>query len=154
GKGRSNRTGQIRPRMTWRLLFLSAGEISFAQHMADGGKLRKAVQKLRLADIPADAGQGRGLFNELHELASGAALSAHLGKVIEAQNGPAGRAFLEWATAHADELRTRVQGLIDRFTDEWVPEAASWQVRSMGRRFALVAAAGELATLAGLTAWP
>jgi putative DNA primase/helicase len=154
GKARSTRTGQARPRLSWRLLFLSAGEISLAQHMAEGGKRSKAGQELRLADIPADAGQGRGLFNQLHELASGAALSAHLGKVIEAQHGTAGRAFLEWATLHADELRTMVRGLIDRYTDEWVPEAASGQVQRVGRRFALVAAAGELATTAGVTGWP
>ena len=69
----------------------------------------------------------------------------------------AGRAFLEWATLHADELRTMVRALIDRYTDEWVPEAASGQVQRVGRRFALVAAAGELATTAGgawtMSAW-
>lgn len=35
-----------------------------------------------------------------------------------------------------------------------VPEAASEQVRRVGTRFALVAAAGELATEAGITGWP
>ena len=36
GKSRSTRTGQTRQRLTWRLLFLSAGEIGLAAHMAEG----------------------------------------------------------------------------------------------------------------------
>jgi putative DNA primase/helicase len=154
GKARSTRSNQARPRLTWRLLFLSAGEISLSQHMAEGGKRSKAGQELRLADIPADAGQGRGLFNELHELDSGAALSAHLGKASDTHHGTAGRAFLDWCTQHVDALRDRVRQDIEHHTTQWVPECAGGQVQRVGRRFALVAAAGELATAAGVTGWP
>lgn len=154
GKARSTRTGQARARLTWRLLFLSAGEISLSQHMAEGGKRSKAGQELRMADVPADAGSGRGIFNELHHLPSGAALSAHLGKMAEAQHGTAGRAFLEWLVAHADTLRERTRAGIEQHAADWIPEAASGQVQRVGRRFALVAVAGELATEAGLTGWP
>src|SRR5450830_46968 len=62
GKQRSARTGSAKPRQSWRLLFLSAGEIGLAQHMADGGKKAKAGQEVRLVDVQADAGQGLGLF--------------------------------------------------------------------------------------------
>lgn len=154
GKARSTRTGQARPRLSWRLLFLSAGEISLSQHMAEGGKRSKAGQELRLADIPADAGCGRGLFNELHELESGAALSALLGKITEAHHGTAGRAWLDWMTQHVDKLRDRMKQDIERLTYMWVPESASGQVQRVACRFALVAAAGELATEAGITGWP
>jgi putative DNA primase/helicase len=154
GKARSTRSNQARPRLTWRLLFLSAGEISLSQHMAEGGKRSKAGQELRLADIPADAGQGRGLFNELHEVDSGAALSAHLGKASDTHHGTAGRAFLDWCTQHVDTLRDRVRQDIEHHTTQWVPECAGGQVQRVGRRFALVAAAGELATAAGVTGWP
>ncbi|MEY4767337.1 MAG: hypothetical protein RI907_4010 [Pseudomonadota bacterium] len=154
GKARSNRTGQARPCLTWRLLFLSAGEISLSQHMAEGGKRSKAGQELRLADIPADAGQGLGMFNQLHELASGAALSAHLAKATEAHHGTVGRAFLQWLADHVDELRRLVREGVERYAAEWVPEAASGQVQRVASRFAVVAVAGELATAAGLTGWP
>lgn len=154
GKARSTRTGQARARLTWRLLFLSAGEISLSQHMAEGGKRSKAGQELRMADVPADAGVGRGIFNELHHLPSGAALSAHLGKLAEAQHGTAGHAFLQWLVERADTLRERTRAGIEQHAADWIPEAASGQVQRVGRRFALVAVAGELATEAGLTGWP
>ncbi|MFY9511080.1 MAG: hypothetical protein WAQ05_08920 [Rubrivivax sp.] len=47
----------------------------------------------------------------------------------------------------------RLQTLTDRYRAEFVPEAASEQVRRVGSRFALVAAAGELAGEAGITGW-
>ena len=53
-------------RHEWRLLFLSAGEVGLAQHIRDAGKKSKAGQAVRLVDIPADAGQGHGIFDTLH----------------------------------------------------------------------------------------
>jgi len=153
GKARSTRTGQARPRQSWRLLFLSAGEISLSQHMAEGGKRSKAGQELRLADIPADAGMGLGLFNELHDQASSAAMSAQLSRACEVQHGTAGIAYLEWLMPQVDTLRDRVREGIDKYANEWIPDAASGQVQRVGRRFALVAVAGELATEAGITGW-
>jgi putative DNA primase/helicase len=43
---------------------------------------------------------------------------------------------------------------MDRIERQFVPELASGQVQRVGRRFALVAAAGEMATEAGITGWP
>ena len=153
-KARSTRTGQTRPRLTWRLLFLSAGEIGLAAHMAEGGKRTRAGQELRMADIPADAGAGYGVFEELHGHEHGAALAQYLSKASEAQHGTAGRAFLEWAVSHADTLRERMRAGIERLALQWIPELASGQVDRVARRFAVVAAAGELATEAGITGWP
>lgn len=153
-KARSTRTGQTRPRLSWRLLFLSAGEIGLAAHMAEGGKRTRAGQEIRMADVPAEAGAGRGIFEELHGQEHGAALALHLAKACEAQHGTAGRAFLEWAVSHADAARDRMRATVDRLVAQWVPEVASGQVDRVARRFAVVAAAGEMATEAGITGWP
>ena len=75
GKARASKNGAARSRHEWRLLFLSAGEIGLAQHIRDAGKKAKAGQTVRLVDIPADAGQGFGIFDTLHGFTSGAALS-------------------------------------------------------------------------------
>jgi len=153
-KARSTRTGQARPRLTWRLLFLSAGEVGLAAHMAQVGKRVRAGQDLRMAEVPADAGAGLGIFEELNGHENAAALAHHLSKACEWQHGTAGHAFLQWAVSHADVLRDRTTAAIDRLAGLWVPEGASGQVGRVARRFALVAAAGELATEAGITGWP
>ena len=93
-KNRATRTGGARDIATWRILFLSTGEISLADKIAESGKRARAGQSVRVVDIPADAGKGHGLFDTLHDFASGAALADHLRLAGEAHSGHAGRAFL------------------------------------------------------------
>ncbi len=154
GKARAGRNGGARPRLSWRLLWLSAGEIPLSQHMAEGGTRIRAGQELRMVDMPADAGVGLGLFDTVHDHEGGAALAQHLARVCESTHGAIGRAWLEWLVAHSDtwpkDLRADVEALALRF----VPDVADGQIKRAGRRFALVAAAGELATRQGLTGWP
>ncbi|MEY4751377.1 MAG: primase TraC [Pseudomonadota bacterium] len=154
GKARAGRNGGARPRLSWRLLWLSAGEIPLSQHMAEAGKRIRAGQELRMVDMPADAGAGLGLFETVHDSEGGAALSQHLAKACETTHGTLGRAWLEWLTAHAGEFHAGLRADVDRITADLVPETADGQVQRAGRRFALVAAAGELATRQGLTGWP
>lgn len=152
-KARSQRTGEPRPRLTWRLLFLSAGEVGLAAHMAEGGKKARAGQELRMCDIAAEVAPG-SIFETTHDHEGGAAFALYLTRATEANHGHAGRAWLQWCVDHADELRERVRAGIERLAAQWVGCGASGQVHRVGRRFALVAVAGELATDAGLTGWP
>ena len=55
---------------------------------------------------------------------------------------------------HTDGLARTVRERIDATAAELVPDAAVGQVWRVGRRFALAAVAGELATEAGITGWP
>jgi uncharacterized protein (DUF927 family) len=67
GKARANDRGQAgRQVQEWRLLFLSTGEKTLAQHMAEAHKELKAGMEVRLLAVPADAGKGMGLFEALH----------------------------------------------------------------------------------------
>lgn len=154
GKMRAGRTGAARPRLTWRLLFLSAGEIGLAEHMSEANKRTRAGQELRMIDLPADAGASLGAFEMLHGHETAGALAQHLTRATEATFGTAGRAWLEYLTAHTEGLTRDLRERIERAEAALVPEAALGQVQRVGRRFALVAVAGELASEAGLTGWP
>jgi putative DNA primase/helicase len=155
GKARANRTGGARPRQTWRVLFLSNGELGLADHMAEAGKRPRAGQELRLIDLPADAGAGLGLFDAVPADFEGpAAFARHLERAAELQHGTAGRAWLLHLVAHTEGLAQRLRERIEAAAAAMVPDAAAGQVQRVGRRFALVGAAGELATAAGLTGWP
>ena len=154
GKARATRTGTPRTRQAWRLLFLSAGELGLADHMAEGMKRTRTGQEVRMADIPADAGAGFGAFENLHTAANGAAFAKHV--TIQAQTvyGATGRAWLQWLTEHTDTLKASIKQASDALATRLIPANASGQVERVGARFALVGAAGELATQAGLTGWP
>lgn len=153
-KARATRNGAPRARLSWRLLFLSAGELGLADHMAEGMKRTRTGQEVRMADIPADAGMGLGAFENLHDFAGGAVFSSHLTREAQVCHGAPGRAFVEWACTHADSLPKRLRTAVQALAREWIPQGASGQVERVGARFALVGVAGELATEAGLTGWP
>lgn len=152
-KARATRAGTPRARLSWRLLFLSAGELGLADHMAEGMKRTRTGQEVRMADIPADAGAGMGAFEFLHGREGGADFARHLTGQAGSVYGTAGRAWLQWLTEHADTLKARIREAAGRLAGQIVPEAASGQVERVGARFALVGAAGEMATEAGLTGW-
>ncbi len=154
GKARASRTGTPRPRQAWRLLFLSAGELGLADHMAEGMKRTRVGQEVRMCDIPADAGAGLGAFENLHTASGGAAFAKHITGQAQTVYGATGRAWLEWLTAHADTLKASIRSAADALAATLIPKDSSGQVERVGARFALVGAAGELATQAGLTGWP
>lgn len=152
-KARATRGGAPRARLSWRLLFLSAGELGLAEHMAEGMKRARTGQEVRMADIPADAGAGMGAFENIHDHTSPAVFASHLTREAQTCHGAPGLAFIEWACTHWATLPRRLREGVQALTAQWTPEGASGQVQRVAARFALVAMAGELATEAGLTGW-
>lgn len=156
GKVRAAKTGAALKCREWRLLFLSAGEISLSEHMQKGGKNIKAGQKVRLVDIPADAGLGYGIFDNLHNCCSGNELSRALNTASQQYYGTAAIAFLKKITdpnTH-NALSNRIKELSHEFIATCVPLNTSGQVQRVAEKFALIAAAGEIATDYGITGWP
>ncbi|MFT4195382.1 DUF927 domain-containing protein, partial [Ottowia sp.] len=153
-KGRASRGAALRARLSWRLLFLSAGELGLADHMAEAMKRARVGQEVRMVDLAADAGAGMGAFESLHGREGGAALATELGRATAAVYGAPGRAWLDWLAEQWQGLPKRLRERSDALRAAWVPEGASGQVERVAARFALVAVAGELATEAGLTGWP
>lgn len=152
-KSRNTRTSNPRRKRTWKLLFLSSGEKGLADHMAEAGKKPNEGQLLRMPSVPADAGAGLGVLEDLHGADDGKAFVEAITQAAATHYGTAGAEWLQWLADHMDEATTRASTLMQRFQLECVPEHAHPQVRRVAARFAVVAAAGELATKAGLTGW-
>ena len=153
GKTRAARTGGARERAFWRLLFLSAGEISLAQHMAEANRTTRAGQEIRLVDIGADAGAGLGAWEVLHDYPGGAELSLALDRATKRYYGAPLAAFLDKLTRSPDDLAENLREFQKRFEAQHLTDDASGQARRVADRFALVAMGGELATQWGLTGW-
>ncbi|WP_270934421.1 DUF927 domain-containing protein [Falsiroseomonas oryzae] len=155
GKGRAARDGSARRVAEWRVLFLSTGEEGLSDRLAEarGGPRRvRAGQEVRVLDIPAEAGP-HGLFETLHGFANAAALADHLRAVARRTYGTAGRAWLERLAADPEGMAASAREVMDAFLAGHVAPGASGQVRRAATRFALVAAAGELATGCGILPW-
>lgn len=153
GKTRGKGAGGLRPKPTWRLLFLSSGELTLAQHMETVGKKMKGGQEVRLIPIPTEVKEGSAL-ETFHEFATGHELSGYVQHNAARCYGTVGRAWLEYLVDHTHGLSAALRERMDAIEAQIVPAGASGQVKRGGRRFALIAAAGEMATAAGLTGWP
>lgn len=155
GKARARRDGLARSAATWRLLFLSSGEVGLADHMREAGKRTRAGQEVRLADLPADAGAGHGLFEMLHGHTDGAAFAGALLDAARKYHGTAGHAYLRrLVEIDPEQARRAIAAMRADFVGEVLPAGADGQARRVADRFALIAAGGALATRFDLTGWP
>jgi uncharacterized protein (DUF927 family) len=155
GKARARQDGLGAPQARWRTLFLSTGEVALADKMAEVGRRARAGQEVRLADIPADAGLGLGIFETLHDFEDPAALADHLRLAAGRHYGLPIRSFLEIiCQSDFQELAETIGKCREYFTARACPVTADGQVKRAARRFALVAAAGDIATNLDILPWP
>lgn len=157
GKARANDRGQAsRQVQEWRLLFLSTGEKTLAQHMAEANKELKAGMEVRMLAVPADASKGLGMFDALNGFEDAAALSDALKTRVSRYYGTPLTAFLSALCDPGEMLGwlAILRRTIERFVSSALPASASGQAQRAATRFGLVAAAGELATALGVTGWP
>lgn len=153
GKIRGAKDGRLqRKKSSWRLLFLSTGEKSLSSHMAESGKKSKAGQEVRLLEIPADTNK-YGLFEHLHEYDNGAEFSDVIKDRTLKYYGVAGREFVRNIIENKASIDSAVKKFVNKFISEHVPKNSDGQVMRAAGRFALIAAAGELATQFGITGW-
>lgn len=154
GKARARRDGGAKAPATWRVLFLSAGELGLADLMNEAGGRQRAGVEVRVIDLHADAGAGFGLFERVPEGSTPGAFADRLKAVAAADYGHAFPAFLRAVCGDLERARGFLRTAMDALAGELSDGAGSGQVRRVAQRFALIAAAGELATAYGLTGWP
>ncbi|WP_296192193.1 MULTISPECIES: DUF927 domain-containing protein [unclassified Psychrobacter] len=151
GKGRSTTTGHNRTAKTWRIIFLSNGEESLQNFMAQAGQKTNAGIEVRVAHIDADAGKGLKTFDSLVLADTGAAQADKIKELSQAYYGVAGIAWLEHITSDKAATTATARQLVNDFMSNYSDLAP--QAYRVAKRFAIVAAAGEMATLAGITGW-
>lgn len=158
GKSRARKDGGIQRKPTWRLLLLSSGEMKLVDKMTEGGLQTRAGQETRLVDTPADAGAGLGIFEDLHDQPDPGSLALHLKTASQAYYGKAAEQFLAILVKEMGRedkgLIQKVKALRDDFEKDHVPRDANGQVFRVGKRFSLVAAAGELGIQWGILPSP
>lgn len=153
GKNRANIHSYARKKQEWNLLFLSTGEIGLADHLKQARIKAKAGQEIRVVDISAKTGEF-GIFEELHGVENGNELSRLLTQNTQKYYGTAGRAFIEMIIKNPEEVKQKIKEYSQKFIAENKPLNADGQVLRVLQRFALIAAAGHLATEWKITNWP
>lgn len=156
GKMRAGKEGQARPGYTWRLIFLSTGEISLADKIKEGDRQNAAGMEVRLVDLRADAGKSLGLFEDIHGAQDAGIFAQNISAAARQYYGTAAREFLRYVVADLDKVKQELAGLSQKFEAVALQEnpGADGQVKRVAARFALIAAAGDVASALGITGWP
>lgn len=148
GKGRSTREGSLRKLHSWRLLFLSSGELGLADKLAENGIKSRGGQEVRFVGLPVDA----SMLTNLHGYDNAGAVANRLKELSAAHYGHAGRAFLEKLVLPENlaTIRQEINEVIAKRVNLLVSDEADGQVRRVARRFALCCLAGSLAMNFGI----
>ena len=157
-KGRLTKDAKERGTKTFRTAVLSSGERTPAKELERLAKGNTAsldaghevrLPSIRVSDFP----NAKGCFHNTQGMKP-AEFAAAVKSAAVKSFGAAGRQWLEYLVAHKAELSERVKPYIDAWLAEYTGnrELGAQQMR-VARNFALVAAAGELATAVGITGW-
>lgn len=152
-KEANRKDGSSRPVKTWRVMALSTGEVTPEQAIMEaevkGGRWN-AGNEVRLPSIPAAARYG--IYDTLHGFENGVELSNYIKQAAAKHYGEAGRAFIKQLQADPDTIKAQAKAIIARFIAT-LPSNAEGQARRIAERYALAAAALELAApVTGLAA--
>ena len=153
GKTRSTRSGNTRQAITWRTMVISTGEIGLADKLREEGKQVKAGQEVRLVDIPADAGKGLGLFEDLHGYDTAQLFADAIRKAAVENYGHLAPAFITRLVENDGKILAGLEKAIETIMNDWCDPDSDGQVKRVTQRFLLCALAGEIATGWGLLPW-
>lgn len=153
GKQRASQDGSAKNARSWRCMVLSTGEKGLADKIIEEGGRVQAGQTVRLVDVPADAGAGLGIFENIHGHDSPRAFADAIKNAAATNYGHVARAFISEILSRqatvTDELHSFLLGGLPLLCSDDV----SGQVQRVARRFLLCAAAGEMAAEWGLLPW-
>ncbi len=153
GKARAARDGSLREPKSWRIIFLSSGEIPIATKLGeDKGRRARAGQLVRLLDIPSDAGEGFGAFDGGGPDGDAGALSKRMKQAAQGAYGVAGPEFVRRLIAEKIDGET-IRNMITEFVVATVPAGADGQCDRAAQRLGLAMVAGELSTALGIVPW-
>lgn len=152
GKARSTKAGKNKDSKQFGLMYTSTGEITLEDHLRRGGIELDAGLLLRFAHLSSDAGKGYGVFECINYGSNSSDVGNHINELASKHYGHAGIKWLEYLTNYKDAVMQKAQELLDSFIEQHT-QVNNGQANRVLRRFALVAVAGELATLAGITGW-
>ena len=152
GKGRMSRQLAMRETKRWDLNFLSNGECSLKDIMQENGQKTKLGQEIRLIEIDIDQSQ-YGVFDCIDFAEDGAKQSSLINERVKEVYGVAGLEWLRYLTQNKTERIQQAKYLFEQYQTTLTADHTQGHISRVASSFALVAVAGELATVAGITGW-
>ena len=147
GKGRLQKTIQLRKSFSWKTLFLSTGEFGLNEIAAQTNERSYGGVKTRFVELPAEVKKGQGLFENIHGFEHSAAFVSALRENCLKYYGTAIIEFLNSIIPQLEEIKKDWIDFREIFTSDvesWIGTDPPAEVRRVVGHFALVAYAGRL----------
>lgn len=153
-KGRSKEGLGLAREKTWRVLVSSTGEMPMTGYLKDSGHRLYAGQEVRCIDLRVDQ-RRHGVFDELHGFAGGAELAEEIERCCALYYGAAIREFVTrlMAAYPPERIRAFVADIRKDFELQQIPKNSDPAIHCAAKRFAFMAAGGELAIELGILPW-
>lgn len=154
GKKRLDKNCNARETFSWRLIFLSSGEVDLSSHMAEDSKTSKAGQKVRLLNIAVKSSDDSfGIFENLMGFQDGAEFSDYLRGNASQYYGTPAIEFIEHVLKNQKTIKSQYRGEFQKLKSQYLPEKAEGQDLRAFEHFMFVGFAGELAIKYGVVCW-
>lgn len=156
GKARATKTGSAQASAQWHGMVLSSGEDTSAAHLRAAGRgmgrRRTGGLAVRMPDIPVEPEPGQS-FEELGAFGSEGEMAEYIGQTACAVYGHAGPELVRQLMMDKEQHLKAVKEIMDVFMKIVTKPGDDPQVGRVAKRFALVAAAGTLATRFRILPW-
>ena len=128
GQKRLEKDCHVRETLSWRLIFLSSGEVDMNSHMAEDSKTSKAGQKVRLLNISAKPSkESNGIFENLMGFQDGAEFSDYLRGKASKYYGAASIAFIKEILKYQASIKKMYEEEFQRLKTLYLPANAEGQ---------------------------
>ena len=154
GKKRLDKDCNARETLSWRLIFLSSGEVDLSAHMAEANKTSKAGQKVRFLNIPAKASdKSFGIFENLMGFQDGAEFADFLRSNASKYYGVISIEFIKRVLKYQNDIRKMYIDEYQKLKSQYLPKKSEGQDMRAFEKFMFVGFAGELAIKYGVICW-
>jgi putative DNA primase/helicase len=145
GKSRAKKNGESQTVSTFRVLGLSTGEIGLAAKLGEKNKTTTAGQSVRFIEIAAQSDKGLGVFDDIHGFESAREFADYLKSQSAKNSGVVIDEWLKYLVSDFDNTISFLEKSVKDWINKYSPKNADAQVARVARKFAIIAAVGELA---------
>lgn len=150
GKARAKKNGESQTVSTFRVVGLSTGEIGLAAKLGEKNKTTTAGQSVRFVEIAAHSDKGLGVFDDIHGFESAGEFADYLKSQSVKNSGVVIDEWMQYLVSDFDNIISFLEKSVKDWIKKYSPKNADGQVARVARKFAIIAAVGELVNAQGI----
>lgn len=151
GEGKQRYSGYQKAVSRWQLVMLSTGEFSLGQNANAGNMTQLDGERVRVVDVPADAGRSKGIFDNIKTNETAHQIAEQIQRQSGLYYGTAGPEFISKLLGKGKKIvKQRLKENIELFMDHHKIAGDDGITVRMAKRFALAYASGVLAVEYGI----